>query len=243
MAISERTRKLLWGRSGSRCAMCRKVLLVNATQTDDPSVVGDECHINSRQIRGPRYDPTLATDKLDEYANLILLCRVDHKTVDDQPNQYTADALRAHKERHEKWVQSALNGNDEPKPVWIRRIKENVPTYLVRLTSGREVMTILENAHAFAFDHDEPRSKAEMEMIRSFLQEAQDWGDVGLDQEAGDRVSAAFRFSELLTELDQAGLWVFGGREVRRLEGGCAGPSAFPVAILSVKRASRLQGA
>jgi len=43
--------------------------------------------------------------------------------------------------------------------------------------------------------------------------------------------------STRLEELHRAGFWVFGGREVRRLEGGVGSPSAFPVAILHVLRA------
>jgi hypothetical protein len=42
--------------------------------------------------------------------------------------------------------------------------------------------------------------------------------------------------SALLRELEEAGLWVFGGREERRLEGGGGPASAFPVAILRVTR-------
>ena len=42
--------------------------------------------------------------------------------------------------------------------------------------------------------------------------------------------------SALLENLEQAGFWVFGGREVRRLEGGVAAPSPFTVAILQVLR-------
>lgn len=44
--------------------------------------------------------------------------------------------------------------------------------------------------------------------------------------------------STLVRELQEAGFWVFGGREVRRLEGGMGAPSSFPVAILRVARAT-----
>lgn len=43
-------------------------------------------------------------------------------------------------------------------------------------------------------------------------------GDLSGELEAGDRVQAAFRISELVAELENAGFWVFGGREIRRLE-------------------------
>ena len=41
-----------------------------------------------------------------------------------------------------------------------------------------------------------------------------------------------------LEELEQAGFWVFGERQVRRIEGGTGAPSPFPVAILQVLRAT-----
>ncbi len=34
MAISLKTQKMLWGRSGNRCAVCRTELVVDRTETD-----------------------------------------------------------------------------------------------------------------------------------------------------------------------------------------------------------------
>jgi hypothetical protein len=38
-----------------------------------------------------KYDSNFPADKLDEAENLILLCKVHHKLVDDQTETYTAD--------------------------------------------------------------------------------------------------------------------------------------------------------
>lgn len=57
-------RKKLWGRSGSRCAMCDLEL----TQVGDvDTIVGDEAHIRSKTPNGPRYDPDYPSDKVDTY--------------------------------------------------------------------------------------------------------------------------------------------------------------------------------
>jgi hypothetical protein len=69
-----------------------------------------------------------------------------------------------------------------------------------------------------------------------FLQEAEDFGDLHRDLEAGAHVNAAFRMSALLQQIEDAGFLVFGGREVQRLEGGIGAPKAWPVAILHVRR-------
>lgn len=109
MTITDKMRKLLWGRSGSRCAFCRNELIQDATPQDDESVVGDECHIVSGKSNGPRYDPAFPVDEIDTYANLILLCRVHHKTVDDQPETFTTEILGQLKANHERWVADALD--------------------------------------------------------------------------------------------------------------------------------------
>jgi hypothetical protein len=59
MAISGKTRKILWGRSGNRCAICRRELVMDATDLDDESVTGDECHIVARKPIGTRGDSPL----------------------------------------------------------------------------------------------------------------------------------------------------------------------------------------
>ena len=102
MTILARSRKLLWGRSGSRCAMCRRELIMAGTTVDDESIIGDECHIVSGVSGGPRYDPDFADEKVDDYSNLLLLCKVHHKLIDDQELEYTASRLTKLKASHEK---------------------------------------------------------------------------------------------------------------------------------------------
>jgi hypothetical protein len=238
MPISDKTRKILWARSGNRCASCRCKLVVDATVADPESVVGDECHIVSRKALGPRYDPAFPVERIDDADNLVLFCRVHHKIVDDQVGTYTVDVLRQLKENHEKWASSVLNGEKSVQPVRLRRLKENIPTHLVRLQSGLDVFKIVDRGCAFSFDHDEPHSETEVELLSAFLQEAQDWGDLSADLEAGERVRAAFRISSALEDLERAGFWVFGEREVRRLEGGDGASSEFPVSILRVVRST-----
>ena len=87
MSISLKTHKMLWGLAASRCAFpdCRhRELVMDANQTDDESLVGDACHIVAHSPTGPRADPSLTPEQRDHYDNLILLCKVHHKQVDDQ---------------------------------------------------------------------------------------------------------------------------------------------------------------
>lgn len=211
--------------------------MIETTELDEESVVGDECHVVSGKAQGPRYDPTFPLDCLDELGNLILLCRVHHKMIDDQVETYTRELLQTLRANHEKWVSSTLSDDKHPKQPRVRRLKDSIPTHLVRLTSGRDVIAVVANAHAFSFDHDELNSEVEVDLVGGFLQTCQDWGDV-LSDEAGDRVKVAYDLTKMLQELEAVGFWVFGAREIQRLEGGIDAPSAWPVAILKVLRAS-----
>lgn len=237
MSISDKTRKILWGRSGNRCAICKNELVIDSTEQDDESVIADECHIISSKPNGPRHDPSYPEDKLDSYDNLILLCRTHHKMVDDQSATYTTNILRQMKSNHEVWVSQKLTENEKTPPVRIRRVRQNIPPFLFRLTTGKEILDLVTNAMGYSFDHEELKSQQEVDLVGGFLQIVQDWGELSGDLETSDRVQTAFSLTESLRELEESGFFVFGGREVRILEGGIQPePSNWPIAILRVLR-------
>ena len=110
MGISIKTRKMIWGRSANRCNFpeCRRELVMDATETDDASIVGEECHIVAREKNGPRGISDLDEEQRDKYNNLLLLCSVHHKLIDDQPITYPIEKLLQMKINHEEWVRSSL---------------------------------------------------------------------------------------------------------------------------------------
>jgi hypothetical protein len=211
---------------------------MDATAQDDESVVADECHIISARIKGPRHDPTYSAEKIDSYENLILLCRTHHKMVDDQASTFTTEILRQIKLNHEVWVKQKLSEDaDKKKPIRLKRVKQNMPSFLFRLTTGKEVLDLVMDAMAYAFDHDDLKSQEEVDLVGGFLQAAQDWGDLRDCLETSDRVQIAFELTASLQELEKSGFFVFGGKEVQLLEGGALPePSNWPVAIIRVLR-------
>ena len=114
MGISLRTHKLLWGRSGNQCAICKTELVVDSgNPNDDPSIVGEEAHIVARSESSTRGScGGLSAEGRDKYSNLILLCRTHHKQIDDQPSVYTAARLREIKAKHEREVKSRHTPSD-----------------------------------------------------------------------------------------------------------------------------------
>ncbi len=114
VAVSLKTHKMLWGRAASRCSVadCRRLLYREATESDSESLIGEACHIVAASPQGPRGDPLLPDDQMDEYQNLILLCAVHHKVVDDQPGKYSVQYLKEIKKSHEDWVMQSLSDYD-----------------------------------------------------------------------------------------------------------------------------------
>jgi len=156
--------------------------------------------------------------------------------IDDQHKTYPADILRQMKANHEMWFSEKLRNTVELKPLRLRRIKQNIPAHLTRLTTGKHVLSIVDGACISSFDHDELKSEQELELVSGFLQTVQDWGDIGADLEPSDWVRIGFELTESLRELEDAGFFVFGAREIQLIEGGIGGSSDWPVAILRVLR-------
>ena len=113
MGISLKTQKMLWGRAAGRCSepACRKYLFEDETETDDATLVGENCHIVAEEDGGPRGDPKMPAEQRSKYANLILLCRNHHKIIDAQPGKYTVESLHDMKAVHEEWVRTQLGFN------------------------------------------------------------------------------------------------------------------------------------
>ncbi|WP_369391542.1 HNH endonuclease signature motif containing protein [Streptomyces sp. CG1] len=83
----------------------------DATEGDRESVVGDEAHIVAQSGKGPRAG-LIPDGEVDRYENLILLCKVHHKLIDDQPAAYTVERLREMKRAHEQWAEQKIRELD-----------------------------------------------------------------------------------------------------------------------------------
>jgi hypothetical protein len=185
--------------------------------------------------------------KIDGYENLILLCKVDHKRVDDQPGEYTKERLHEIKAQHEAWVAQTL-GQDSPHPgadLWSRaaaiRLRPD-PSFggvkLTLLVSGGGVWEVISDAHAFRSvslrDDSDPEAS---DLADEFLDDAKDWGEIS--GEISDRVrirEVERQFTVWLDRLAQRGLVVYGGRRRLILEGGTGPPAYWWESIMQVVR-------
>jgi len=235
MGISDKTRKVLWGRSGSLCAFCKTHLVIDASKFDPEAVVGDECHIVSSASNGPRHDPSVDQGLIDGMDNLILLCRVHHKLVDDQPETFSADTLKQLKANHEKWVKERLSEPDSTGPVRIVRSSSEIPQHLVLVLSAKTLLDVSSDCHGRYDDYPEDLTEDELDCVGSFLQNLTDWIDLGIN-EPHERISAQRSLAENMVELEQARLRVYCARERQEIRGGLSGRSDFHVLHLRIVR-------
>ena len=113
--------------------------------------------------------------------------------------------------------------------------RETYPRSYSVSSSGKELFAIVARACAYAPAYDELRDETEDELVARFLQGAQDWGELGIESVA-ERIHAERFFDESIRELEQAGFWVFGGRERQILEGGTGPETDWPIAHIQVLR-------
>lgn len=236
MAISDKNRKILWAKSGNRCAICRNGLVVDVTENDFESVVGDECHIVSGAKGGPRHETDYPEADIDSLSNLLLLCRVHHKMIDDQAETYTAEVLRVIKANHEKWVEDKLQERPQVPPVRVKRVSSEIPKQLPAIQSGKELLNLAIGCHGAYHDYSNDLDEEETELIGGFFQNIFDWGDIGYGLEPIERIRAAKSIDDELAELKSRGFMVFAAKERQRMEGGVDPPASFYVLHLAVRR-------
>lgn len=103
--MREKEIKILWGRSGNRCAICKLEL----TPDGDKETLGEMAHIVAKSNEGPRGDSPLGLQERDKYNNLILLCPTHHSNIDKNFNDWSVDKLHSTKTEHEAWVSEQLS--------------------------------------------------------------------------------------------------------------------------------------
>jgi hypothetical protein len=203
------------------------LLVEDGTDLSDESVVGDEAHIIGERPAAARGHLGVGRDDLDEYDNLVLLCKVHHKLVDDQPETYPVERLREMKAAHERWVSETLAGRPGGKQPHF--------ALLFRVSTGKELSNLIGGAMTFRLDHDEPETEEEARPIGGFLQDIQDLGDCWSDMESSQLVETRFSLTKDIKAIEAAGFLVFGMTEQRKMR---AGDKVFdwPVAIVAVVR-------
>ena len=191
-------------------------------------MIGQEAHIISEAPGGPRHADL---PDYDVYDNLLLLCGNDHKPADDQWRHYTVEKLRQIKREHEAWVARRLASVPEIDP--IRLVPDPafpIPKVMNLCMTGTQLWQVMEGAHAFYRSVPTNLTEAQHDLVADFSQSVQDWMDVSaLDGSFRVGRDAAKHLSELIKEVNEAGLFVGARRRQCLLTGGVGDPSPWVV--------------
>ena len=117
--FSKPTVDTLAKRVGVRCSnpSCRK--LTTGPRTDSSYIVniGVGAHISAASPDGPRYNSSLTTEQRQAPENGIWLCQNCAKLVDNDPDRYPVDILRAWKIHAEASALAEIEGRTETEPI------------------------------------------------------------------------------------------------------------------------------
>lgn len=107
--MKQKDLKLLWGRSGNRCAFCRALLTQDASAVTAPFTLGEQAHIIGEKAGSARSVSPMTAEERDGYHNRILLCPTHHTEIDENENDWPIEKLHYMKSTHELWVTERLS--------------------------------------------------------------------------------------------------------------------------------------
>lgn len=109
MTIKHKDIKILWGRSGNRCAICLTELTQDAAEASAVYTLGEQAHIVGEKNDAPRGQSLLEPNERDSYHNLIPLCPNHHTEIDRNEADWPIERLHQIKSEHELWVTETLS--------------------------------------------------------------------------------------------------------------------------------------
>lgn len=109
MAIKSKDIKILWGRSGNRCAICKTPLTQDVSAVSAAFTLGEQAHIVGDKEEAARGNSPLTADERDSYHNLILLCPNHHTEIDKNEADWPVERIHLVKSTHELWVAETLS--------------------------------------------------------------------------------------------------------------------------------------
>ena len=110
--MTQKDIKLLWGRAGNRCSICRHELSHDAPPSHK-YLLGEQAHIIGESHSAPRGKSLLTKDERNSYHNLILLCPNHHTEIDKNEAAWPVERLHQIKSQHELWVKETLSSQSD----------------------------------------------------------------------------------------------------------------------------------
>jgi hypothetical protein len=124
--LSQADRRFIIGRSGGCCNKCRLQVFVE-NEFRERATLADDAHIWAYSEDGPRGNEPGSPSDRNARENIILLCKVCHSEVDQQPLKFTTASLTNLREEHYAWIDSRLGEVYVIKPIFHYLLYLNVP--------------------------------------------------------------------------------------------------------------------
>lgn len=244
MALSDHDRRKLWGQAAGSCSMCREPLVEAAEHpADRDAILGEEAHIISESRNGPRGTASVPGMNFDTYYNRILLCRNDHRIVDERQQEYTVDKLRGIKSRHEQWVRERLHvvpDESRSAPIGLKHKHPERGMVLPRLKTGKAVWLAAVGSSFYLFESidEEEASTEACDAADRFLTTLRDCAEISdpITDRGFESIREAQRdLRDGLDKLASRDLAVFGAQRDMFITGGGVSPSPCTMAVVIVR--------
>ena len=182
----------------------------------------------------------------DIYENAIPLCFDCHAEVRQYDPKhpkgikFTEKELIMHRDEWYRKVKQGVDKENEKKeriePLKILHQKDYQNIKLHKIDEGKQLISYIDGTCGINYD-EETQTLEEVKLVGEFVQyvkEIMDFDD--LIDEPYDRIMSGFNLTQSIKELDDAGFWVFAGKENQKLVGGIGDPTLFPVLIMRIVR-------
>lgn len=112
MGITQETLKILWGRCGNRCAICKKTV-TESTQASGSYIIGENAHIEGEKSTAARYREDMTDNERNAYENLVVLCptchtRIDKTEIADFPTSKLQEMKQIHEDSCERILEQKI---------------------------------------------------------------------------------------------------------------------------------------
>ncbi|GAT61456.1 HNH endonuclease [Paludibacter jiangxiensis] len=209
MAIKVKTRKILWSKSGNRCAICKRQLVQRLTNLKSNFIIGEECHIISSKSDGPRGKYKLLSD-YDTYDNLVLLCANDHKLIDEFPETFTVEIVENLKSNHENWIETAIEKDLEE---YLKTTNNIELLDEIKITSN--IDNVVQGSHFYFYDLTSISDDDVSIEVSELFDNLRDYGDIYSDIEISSRTRCLIDYLSTIKQLNNKGIRFFGKSIVR----------------------------
>ena len=194
MAFSEETRIKALVFCGRRCCICHKFCGNNM----------EIHHIKAKADGGS-----------DDFENAIPLCFDCHAEVrqydSNHPKgiKFTEKELIIHRDNWYKKMQHYVPEKEETK-------KQEEKIFLHRANVGNDITQYLHRAYGISHN-EQPETLEQAKLFGEFIQYLSDILDFDFLDDPQESVMTTYNLTESIKELDNAGFWVFVGRENKKL--------------------------